>query len=318
MPKAYSNDLRWRIVWLNVILNVATSQVARIFQISERTVYRLAERFHVTGDVRPMEKRNGPEFVLCEFEELYLISLLSCNPGIYLKELQQKLADYTGRIVHASTICRTLHRLGFSRQSIKLTSLLRSDIQRAEFIAEMCAFDSSLMLWIDESGFDKRNYLRKYGYGVRGQPPRSYALTVRGKHYTSIAVLTTNGVEDVYITESSVDGDVFLDFIRRCILPLLMPFNGINPNSIVVMDNASIHHTDPVLELITAVGALVKFLPPYSPDLNPIEEVFAEVKHYLEANDPTTESPESTILLAYNSVSIDNCLSYIEHAGYII
>ena len=125
-------------------------------------------------------------------------------------------------------------------------------------------------------------------------------------------------MEDVYITESSVDGDVFLDFIRRCILPLLMPFNGINPNSIVVMDNASIHHTDPVLELITAVGALVKFLPPYSPDLNPIEEVFAEVKHYLEANDPTTESPESTILLAYNSVSIDNCLSYIEHAGYII
>jgi len=65
----------------------------------------------------------------------------------------------------------------------------------------------------------------------------NHNLTVRGKHYTSTAVLTTNGVEDVYITESSVDGDVFLDFIHRCVLPILMPFNGINPNSTVIMDN---------------------------------------------------------------------------------
>ena len=100
MLKAYSTDLRWRIVWLNVILNFTTSQVARIFQISERSVYRFAECFRVTGDVRPMEKRNVPEFVLCEFEELYLISLVSSKPGIYLKEVQQMLADYTGRIVH--------------------------------------------------------------------------------------------------------------------------------------------------------------------------------------------------------------------------
>ncbi|XP_065891614.1 uncharacterized protein [Dysidea avara] len=265
-----------------------------------------------------MEKRNGPEFVLCEFEELYLISLVSSKPGIYLKEVQQMLADYTGRIVHVSTICRALHRLGFSRQRIKITSSLRSDDLRAEFIAEMSAFDPSFMQWIDESGFDKRNHLRKYGYGVRGQPPRNYTLTLRGKRYTSIAVLTTNGVEDVYITESSVDGDVFLDFVRRCMLPLLMPFNGTNPNSIVVMDNASIHHIDPVFELLTAVGALVKFLPAYSPDLNPIEEVFAEAKHYLEANDTSAVSPKTAILSAYHSVSVDNCLSYIEHAGYIV
>jgi len=61
-----------------------------------------------------------------------------------------------------------------------------------------------------------------------------------------------------------------------------------NPNSIITMDNASIHHIDPVFKLITATGALVKFLPPYSPDLNPIEEVFAEVKHYMEAKNTTT------------------------------
>jgi len=96
-----------------------------------------------------------------------------------------------------------------------------SEILRAQFIVEVCAFDSSLMLWIDESGFDKKNNLGKYRYEVRGQPPRSLAFTVRGKPYTSITVLSTNEMEDVYITDSSVDGYVFFEFFRWCTLPLL-------------------------------------------------------------------------------------------------
>ena len=76
-------------------------------------------------------------------------------------------------------------------------------------------------------------------------------------------------------------GKTFLDFIR-CLIPVLVPFDGVSPNSIVVMDNASIHHVDSVVETILSVGALVRFLPPYSPDMNPIEEVFGEVKHLLQ------------------------------------
>jgi len=79
------------------------------------------------------------------------------------------------------------------------------------------------MLWIDESGFERRNNLRKYGYIVHGQQPRSLAFTVCGKHYTSITVLSTNEMEDVYITNSSVDGYVFLEFVHWYVLPLLMP-----------------------------------------------------------------------------------------------
>ena len=98
-----------------------------------------------------------------------------------------------------------------------------------------------------------------------------------------------------------------------------MSFNGTNQNSIVILDNASIHHVDYVVETILNVGALVKFLPPYSPDMNPFEEVFGEVKHYLQANGPAfqaTSSPRSIILMAFASVSTYNCNSYITHAGY--
>ena len=64
------------------------------------------------------------------------------------------------------------------------------------------------------------------------------------------------------------------EYVRRSLLPTLMPFDGINPKSVVIMDNASIHHVEEVVSTIEGIGSIVKFLPPYSPDLNPIEEVF--------------------------------------------
>ena len=255
MPVSYSNDLRWRTVWLNVFLEVTAQDVAKVMHVSERTVYRYAERFRVTGDVRPSVKRNGPALLLCEFEELLLIQLILAHPGIYLRELQQLLYHSTSRWVDASTICRTVHRLGMTRQRIKHVSLQRSEVKRAEFWAEFSAFEPSMMLWVDESGCDRRNALRKYGYGIRGQPPQEHTLILRGKRYSAIGILSTEGVEDVYITDGTVDGDKFLEFVWQNLLPLLMPFNGQNPNSIVILDNtSSIHHVDQVVELITSAN----------------------------------------------------------------
>ena len=97
-----------------------------------------------------------------------------------------------------------------------------------------------------------------------------------------------------------------------------MPFNGSNCKSVVVLDNASIHHVSPVIQTIESVGAIVRFLPPYSPDMNPIEEVFSEVKQYLKANSDVYQATasEQIILSAFVSVSKQNCNAYINHAGY--
>ena len=129
-----------------------------------------------------------------------------------------------------------------------------------------------------------------------------------------------DGVQDVYITENTVNGDTFLDFLYTQLLPLLMPFDGINHNSIVVLDNASIHHTDAAVNAICRVGALVRFLPPYSPDLNPIECVFGEVKQFLQANNlllNTSLSIASILLMAFQSVTVDNCRQYIKFSGCV-
>ena len=105
-----------------------------------------------------------------------------------------------------------------------------------------------------------------------------YQLRLGQKRINAIAVMSLEGVEDVYLAEENVNGDVFEDFMRTTLLPILMPFNGTNSHSVVIMDNCSVHHLERVLEMITSVEALIRFLPPYSPDLNPIELVFAKVK----------------------------------------
>ena len=123
-------------------------------------------------------------------------------------------------------------------------------------------------------------------------PPQDYSLKLRGKRHSAIGIMTTEGVEDVFITDESVDGEVFLFFVRNHLLPIVQSFDGYNAKSVVVMDNASIHHIDSVVAHINSVGALVRFLPPYSLDFNPIESVFGEVKQYLQSNDLHTSVNE--------------------------
>ena len=67
-----------------------------------------------------------------------------------------------------------------------------------------------------------------------------------------IAAMSTEGVEDIYIVEGSVNGEKFVDFVRHCLLPVMMPFNGTNPKSLVILDNASVHHVEAVEETINS------------------------------------------------------------------
>ena len=96
----------------------------------------------------------------------------------------------------------------------------------------------------------------------------------------------------------------FVSVCSQLSCPLMV---RINPHSIVVMDNASIHHLDKVHEIITGVRAKLYFLPPYSPDLMPLGEVFSKVKYFLKANDNAylcTSSPEDMVKLAFSTITV--------------
>lgn len=315
--KAYSDDLRWRIVQMKA-MNASDSEIAATFMVSKSTVQRYVKRFAVTGTVATFQKRNGPVPMLTPSCDVLIHSLLE-RPTLYLHEMQWELQAH-GVSPSLSTISRHLRKIGITRKKVKQLAEQQNQASRLRYMAEMKVFDPAMLIWLDETGCDKRNTARQYGYSLRGLTPRNYTFKSRGKRYTQIMAMSTEGVEDFYIAEGNIDGERFLKYVQRSLLPLLMPFNGTNPKSVVVMDNASIHHVKEVVDKIQSVGALVRFLPPYSPDLNPCEEVFAQVKSWIKSNDivfQATQHPSMLIAMAYCEITAQNCVAYIKHSGYI-
>ena len=141
-------------------------KISRLLCLSERTVQRYFASFHHTGDVKLMIRKNGPRKLLGEIEQIILLRLIIQNPGIYLREIQVKLQLSFGVRVGAATICRTLKIMGCTRQRMRHVALQQSESMRAKFMAEISIYDPAMFLWIDESGFDNRNSIRKFGYSV--------------------------------------------------------------------------------------------------------------------------------------------------------
>ena len=161
--------------------------------------------------------------------------------------------------VSASTICKALRDQRFSRKRMQL-------VARQRWVPMTCSCcwggdvcDAEMLVFLDETGSDRRNGLRRHGYGWRGNQ-LSHKLLVRGEH---ISCISMKGMLECTTVTNSVE-DPFYAFVHSKLLPLLMPFNEKNPHSVIMMDSASIHHVDGIMHLITGVGALI-FLPPYPP-----------------------------------------------------
>jgi hypothetical protein len=194
-----------------------------------------------------------------------------------------------------------------------------SEEKRIQFMAEVSVFNPDMLIWIDETGSDRRNSIRRYGYSLRGAPARVCQLRVGGKRVSAIPILTKRGIEDVYTTTVCKWRELHKseEFLCQCLLPIIMPFNGCNPRSVVLMDNTSIHHLERVNDIISGVGAKPVFLPPYSPDLMPLQKVFAKVKQELKANDSADLASSTPPVNSMTSIHHNHTKRHIKHAGYL-
>lgn len=294
------------------------ADIGEILFISEKTVRRYVDLFLHTGGVEPTKQRHGPHILLNDFEQTVVIQLIIDSPSIYLNEIQAKLESTTGTTVHESTICRTIHHLGFTRKRIEHIALQRSDVLRGQFMSEISIFDPHTLVWIDESGFRQRNSIRNYGYSLRGMRAEDQHLKLGRLSISVIGVMSLCGMEDMYVTEENVNGE---HFVASSLLPHLLPFDGVNTHSVVIMDNCSVHHLERITEMIASTGAILKFLPPYySPDLNPIELVFSKAKSFIKSHYlvmQSTINKRTIVSMAFNTITQEDCISYVRSSGYI-
>ena len=237
--------------------------------------------------------------------QVLIFQLVITKPGIYLEEIQDEIENVLMMSIAKSTICRFLYSSGFSRQKLQLAASQQDVLRRQQYVSDLSVYSSEMFVFIDA---DRRNTLRKYGYSLRGKPIRNYNLLMRGERISAIACISMAGVLDVMTVHGTTDGSTFYKFIRTHLLPHLMPFNGSNPHSVVVMDNCAIHHVDSIVSSINDVGAIVHFLPPYSPDYQPIEETLSKVKSYLQhGSESNIVDIETELLASFTNVTQEDC-----------
>jgi len=152
---------------------------------------------------------------------------------------------------------------------------------------------------------------RNYGRAPRGErvregTPNSHWCTV-----TMLAALTTKGLRAPMTIESPTDGDVFLAYLEQVLCPWLQP------GQVVIMDNLAAHKVEGVRERIEATGARLIYLPPYSPDFNPIEKAWSKIKQLLRsAKARTVEALENAVAEALAAITAENALAWFSHCGY--
>ena len=316
----YSNDIRWRVVWQRVGMELPFNEIAKHLNIATSTAHSIYHRFQNTGDVSATQppKRESLR-KLNSRDELLVIGLVLENPSLYLGEICHNIREILGKSVSAPTVCRLLARHGFTRKKIQQVAKQRSEQLRAAFQVEVSCYSRAQLVWVDETGCNARDHTRHYGYALRGQAPIYHRFLHRGKRVSAIAALAKDGIVAVDCHHGSVNAEVFADFIRGSLIPSMQSYDGETEKSIALMDNCSIHHTDIIAQLFRDVGIVLMFLPPYSPDLNPIEEAFTSVKAYLKRHDELMQAlddPIPVIKAAFNNITKEDSEGWITHAGY--
>ncbi|EEA21492.1 conserved hypothetical protein [Talaromyces marneffei ATCC 18224] len=180
--------------------------------------------------------------------------------------------------VSPSTISRMLTENGWSKKVIRQVSTRRDADLRDFYLYNLSQFRSYHLVYVDESGCDKRAGRRRTGWSPRGVAPVQISEFQRGQRYHILPAYAQDGVVLSRIYQGSTDAAVFEDFIEQ-----LLHHCGRWPaaKSVLIMDNASFHHSQ-ISQVCREAGVKLLYLPPYSPDLNPIEEFFSELKGFIK------------------------------------
>lgn len=151
---------------------------------------------------------------------------------------------------------------------------------------------------------------------LRGWAPRGHRLHAKVPHgrwktMTFLAALRHDRIDAPWFIEGPIDGVSFRTYVEKVLLPVL------RPGDIVILDNLGSHRSKAVRQLIRSVGAKLFFLPKYSPDLNPIEQVFAKLKHLVrKAAARTVDTVCAAIGHALDAFTSEECANYLKNSGY--
>jgi transposase len=170
--------------------------------------------------------------------------------------------------------------------------------------------DSSCLVFLDETSVNT-NMARLYGRGPRGERVTGHVPFAAWKTLTFVAALRCDAMTAPMLIKGAMNGETFVAYVEQCLVPTL------GRGDIVVMDNLPAHKVEGVREAIESVGATLRYLPPYSPDLNPIELSFHALKAFLRKFGERTEDTLCRRIGRFvRNLKSNTCANFFTHDGY--
>ena len=274
-----------------------------IGKISTQTIKRWYDHYCYFGEFPcETEKKRGRNWKTrgkqCKFTEDEWIALkefLDTEPTLYIDEMVAFMRRTTNKTCSISTMFRLLESKQYSRKKVYDKACQAIQLRKDLFVNSMrtAGKRADMFVFIDESGKGRLDAKRMHGYSRIGKKINRRSVFNRDKRYTLMGAANCYGfitymcdVVEHEVTgkevHNTVTGEVFENYLVTKVIPHLGNFLKGEPNSIVVMDNCSVHISDLVRQMIAARGAILLFSAPYACELIPIEPMFHQWKSYLK------------------------------------
>jgi transposase len=310
MARPYSLDLRERVVCA-VESGCRVREVASSFGVSVSSVVKWSQRYRRTGSAAALPMGGHRPFALAAHRDLVL-SFLAEKPDLTLRALAAELAE-RGIVVSNYAVWHFLKAEGITfKKSLHAAEQERPDVarRRARWKKYQGRLDPRRLVFIDET-WVKTNMTRSHGRCAKGR--RLVAKVPRGRWrtLTFLAALRVDRIDAPCVLDGPINSLSFKAYVEQSLVPTLAP------GDIVIMDNLGSHKGRPIRQAIRNAGAKLLFLPPYSPDLNPIEQVFAKLKTLMrKAAERTVEETWRRLGKLLDQFNAEECANYIKNAGY--
>ena len=310
MARPYSRDLRERVVGA-VESGVSRRKAAAVFGVGIATVIEWMRVWRNSGrlEAKPM---GGDRNSRLKEERVWLLERIAAAPDLTLEEIRAELAA-RGKPVGYGTVWRF-----FAAEDISLKKIVqasereRPDVAaaRAAWIAAQPDLDPARLVFIDETG-TSTNMARLRGRAKRGRRVIGRVPWGHWKILTFVAGLRQDGITAPFVIDRAMTRAIFTEYLRQCLVPTLAP------GDIVVMDNLPAHKGGAVRQIIEAAGAELRYLPAYSPDLNPIEQAIAKLKaHLRKAQERSIDTLWQRIGKLLDLFQPHECANFFVNSGY--
>jgi transposase len=306
-----SNDLRKRILDAVDKREGSRRKLAVRFSVNTSTITKLLQLRRQTGSFEPRPHGGGVEPTLDHDALERLRKLVEETPDATLVMLKEKLGVSGSRMI----ICRALQKLGLPRKKKSKHASERDtpevQEQRCEFAEDVEPIEPKRLVFVDETGVTTA-MTPAYGRAPKGERVEA-SVPASWESVTVIAAMGLGGVRAPLAFEGAIDAAMFLMYVERVLVPAL------RRGDVVIFDNLSSHLSPAVSEAIERAGASVLPLPPYSPDFNPIEEMFSKFKEFLRrVGARAKEHLYDAIGEGLREVTPEDILGWFRHAGQCV